>query len=99
MAAQQPDTDIRIYPCDREANGLLLPPINKRDATQQITCCKQTIKTSFLRRRDHKRRSRNQTPPLCIQKVTLGDEYGNGPRSTGTIAFQRGRSGSAVRFD
>lgn len=39
------------------------------------------------------------SPPLCIQQAILGDEYGNGPRSCGTISFQRGRSGSAVRFD
>lgn len=37
--------------------------------------------------------------PLCIQQAILGDEYGNGPHSSGTISFQRGRSGSAVRFD
>lgn len=36
---------------------------------------------------------------LCIQQAILGDEYGNGLHSSGTIAFQRGRSGSAVRFD
>lgn len=34
--------------------------------------------------------------PLCIQHAILGDEYGNGPHSSGTISFQRGRSGSAV---
>ena len=37
--------------------------------------------------------------PFCIQQAILGDEYGNGPHSSGTISFQRGRSGSAVRFD
>lgn len=39
------------------------------------------------------------SPLLCIQQAILGDEYGNGPHSSGTISFQRGRSGSAVRFD
>lgn len=39
------------------------------------------------------------SPLLCIQEAILGDEYGNGPHSGGTISFQRGRSGSAVRFD
>lgn len=33
------------------------------------------------------------SPLLCIQQAILGDEYGNGPRSCGTISFQRGRSG------
>lgn len=37
--------------------------------------------------------------PLCIQQAILDDEYGNGPHSSGTISFQRARSGSAVRFD
>lgn len=32
-------------------------------------------------------------PWVCIQQAILGDKYGNGPLSTGTFSFQRGRSG------
>lgn len=38
-------------------------------------------------------------PWVCIQQAILGDKYGNGPFSTGTVSFRRGRSGCAVRFD
>lgn len=36
---------------------------------------------------------------VCIQQAILGDKYGNGPLSTGTVSVRRGRSGCAVRFD
>lgn len=36
---------------------------------------------------------------VCIQQAILGDKYGNGPFSSGTICFQRRRSGCAVGFD
>ena len=95
--------------CDKEVNGLLLPLPNKwqyhSKAGAKWTCCKQTIKKEVckLSRMELEKAVKKvilySSLPLCIQQAILGDEYGNGPHSSGTLSFQRGRSGSAVRFD
>lgn len=93
---------------DREVNGLLLPFTNKwlhhSKACSKRTCCKWTIKKKSTSCHEGigklvKKVILLSSLPLCIQQAILGDEYGNGPHSSGTISFQRGRSGSAVRFD
>lgn len=47
--------------------------------------------------------SGSRIPNCCSLRLhraaILGDKYGNGPLSSGTICFPRGRSGCAVRFD
>lgn len=79
--------------------------VASRRSGERRTCCKQTIKKASLRvfkagiRKLVKKVILQPSLPLCIQQAILGDEYGNGPHSSGTISFQRGRSGSAVRFD
>lgn len=45
------------------------------------------------------KRVKNSKLLLSAFGAILGDKYGNGPLSSGTISFQRGRSGCAVRFD
>ena len=92
---------------DRGVNGLLLPLTQttkqvlsglvankqlkkkKKESLQSLDGIRKAVKKVIL----------HSSLPLCIQQAILGDEYGNGPHSSGTISFQRGRSGSAVRFD
>lgn len=65
------------------------------------TCCKPKPKFPSFPGWDWKAGQEFQIAGLCvcIQQAILGDKYGNGPLSSGTISFQRGRSGCAVRFD
>ena len=88
--------------CDRGVNGLLLPLPNKRQQVRSgLVTNKPLKKEAFTdgKRKVVKKVILLSSLPLCIQQAILGDEYGNGPHSCGTISFQRGRSGSAVRFD
>lgn len=95
--------------CDKKVNGLLLPLPNKwcippKHILSGLVANKQLRKRSLQAFTDGIRKAIKKvillsSLLLCIQQAILGDEYGNGPHSSGTISFQRGRSGSAVRFD